>query len=69
LGLLESEHSAAPALVGSYNSVCILVSRLIKSFDVFTYAIPGEECALTFLKDMSVSVMNNSTQVDLQAVF
>jgi len=41
----------------------------MKSFDVFTYAIPGEECALTFLKDMSVSVMNNSTQVDLQAVF
>ena len=67
LGLRESGHSAAPAFVGSCNSVRILVSRLVDSFDVFM-PFPGEDSALTFLKDRSVSVLHNSTQVDLQAV-
>ena len=49
--------------MGSCNSVRILVA----SVDVFM-PFPGEERTLTFLKDMSVSVMHNSTQVDLQAV-
>jgi len=47
LGLHESKHSAAPAFVGFCNSVCILVPRLVASFDVFM-RFPGEECTLTF---------------------
>ena len=67
LGLHESERSAAPAFVGSCNSSHILVSRLVETFDVFM-PFPGEDCSLTFFEDMSVSVLQNSSQTDLQAI-
>ena len=67
LGLCESECSAAPAFVGSCNSAHILVSRLVETFDVFMPFL-GEECALAFFEDMSVPVLHNSSQNDLQAV-
>ena len=68
LGVHESEHSAAPASVGSCNnSSYILVSHLVETFDVFM-PFPGEECSLAFYEDMSVSVLHNSSQNDLQAV-
>ena len=67
LGLRESECSAAPAFVGSCNSARILVSRLVETFDVFM-PFPGEDCPLAFFEDMSVSVLHNSSQTDLQAI-
>ena len=64
---LPFECSAAPAFVGSCNSASILVSRLVETFEVFM-PIPGEEYSLAFFEDMSVSVLHNSSQNDLQAV-
>ena len=43
----DSVHSTASAFVGSCNSVCILVSRLVEYFKVFV-PFPGKEHALTF---------------------
>ena len=63
----DSERSAASAFVGSCNSARILVSRLVESSNVFT-PFPGEERALAFFEDMSVSVSYDSSQNDLQAV-
>ena len=67
LGLRESERSAAPAFMGSCNSACILVSRLVETFDVFM-PFPREDCSLAFFEGMSVSVLHNSSQTDLQAI-
>ena len=67
LGLCESERSAVPAFVGSCNSARILVSRLVETFDVFM-PFPGEDCSLAFFEGMSVSVLHNSSQTDLQAI-
>ena len=67
LGLRESERSAAPAFVGSCNSSRILVSRLVETFDIFM-PFPGEDCSLAFFEGMSVSVLQNSSQTDLQAI-
>ena len=67
LGLRDSVWSAAPAFVGSYNSVCILVSCLVESFDVFM-SFPGENNALAFFDGMSTAVLHNSSQNNLQAI-
>ena len=67
LGLRESERSAAPAFVESCNSSHILVSCLVETFDVFM-PFPGEDCSLAFFEGMSVSVLQNSSQTDLQAI-
>ena len=53
--------------MGPCNSARILVSHLVESFDVFM-PFPGEECSLAFFEDMSVSVLHNSSQNDLQAI-
>ena len=45
----------------------ILVSRLVETFDVFM-PFPGEDCSLAFFEGMSVSVLHNSSQTDLQAI-
>ena len=67
LGLRDSVHSAAPAFVDSCNSVCILVSRLVESFDVFM-SFPGGKDAFAFFDGMPASVLCNSSQNDLQAI-
>jgi len=58
LGLRDSVRSAAPAFVGSCNSVCILVSRLVESFDAFM-SLPGGKDVLAFFDGMSTSVLHN----------
>ena len=43
------------------------MSRLVETFDVFM-PFPGENCSLAFFEGMSVSVLQNSSQTDLQAI-
>ena len=66
LGLRESQHSLHPAFLGSCNSVRILASRLVPNFDV-TSSFPGEESALSYLKNLSIVSSHLSSQNDLQA--
>ena len=43
------------------------MSRLVETFDVLM-PFPGEDCSLAFFEGMSVSVLQNSSQTDLQAI-
>jgi len=62
----DSVHSAASAFVGSCNSACILVSRLVEYFKVLCHFLEKNMLSLSLT---DVSELHNLSQNDLQVIF
>ena len=66
LGLRDSQRFSHPSFLGSLNSARVLVSRLIETFDA-TLSMPGEDNALSYFDNLSISTTSVSSQCELQA--
>ena len=66
LGLHGLQRSSHPYFLGSLNSARVLVSCLKETFDA-TLSMPGEDSALFYFENISISTSSVSSQCELQA--